>query len=256
MKWKLHGGEQTWKLICHSNKRTIHLQASVQTKKKWLRAYAGAKFWECKYSGNQWERSVISLRFVYAGISWCHLWDTSCPLLLIPQRGCRTPLRRETCVLTFVIRRWSEKGFLSTVFQLLSLIIIFRHNLAWHILISLITPGRSHLTTVEVGKIFTGSQTAENIKNSQGIWRDCMNVEEFSSKHQILHYLRELTHMQNPLNVMEVGMISPRNHTLRTSENSQGSNHKDDECTGRYKSRSRKGCRTQNRDHNLLSWRT
>lgn len=165
MKRKLHGGEETWKLICHSNKRTVHLQASVQTKKKWLGAYAGAKFWECKYSGSQWERSV----FVYAGISWCHLRDTSCHLLLIPQRGCRTPLRRETCALTFVMWRWSEKGFLSMLFQLLSLIIIFWHYLAWHILISLITPRRSHLTTVEVGKIFTGSQTAENIKNSQGI---------------------------------------------------------------------------------------
>lgn len=239
MIWKLHGGEQTGKLICHSNKRTIHLQASVQTNKKWLRAYAGAKFWECKYSGNQWERSVISLRFVYAGISWCHLRDMRCPLLLIPQGGCRTPLQRETCALTFVIWRWSEKGFLSTLFQLLSLIIIFWHNLARHILISLITPGRSHLTAVELGKIFTGSQTAENIKNSQGIWHDCMNVEKLSSKHQILHYLRELTHMQNLLNVMEVGMISPRNHTLRTSENSQGGNHKDDECSVQVKVKKR-----------------
>lgn len=56
-----------------------------------------------------------------------------------------------------------------------------------------------------------------------------MIVEKLSSRHQILHYLTELTHMENHVKVVELEMPSARNHNLRTSEKSQGRNPKDED---------------------------
>lgn len=160
MKCKLQRGDQIWRLICHLNKRRIILQTGVWTRKNGLELLQVVRFGNVNIQRNQWEKSVISLRFVYADIAWCHLQWYELSTFAYTREGWGTILWRETYALTFVTWSWREKGFLSTVFQLLSLIAILLPK--WHSLISLIIPGRN-LITVEIGKISTRNQTSRNV---------------------------------------------------------------------------------------------
>lgn len=147
-----------------------------------------------------------------------------------------------------------EKVFLCLLFfscfQLKIILLPKWHNLGWHILIRLFTPGRN-LINVRREDFHQNSNLREHQKTHRYLNMNVMIVENLSSRHQVLHYLTELTHMEHRVKVVELEMPSARNHNFRPSEKSPGRNPKDEDSRENYTSGSRKDCRTQRRGHNL-----
>lgn len=80
---------------------------------------------------------------------------------------------------------------------------------------------RNHINVIDIGKISTGvkrwdQEKKKNIRIRRLIElnMNIMNMEILSSRHKILYYIRQLKHMNSPVNVMGLGMLSARKHTF------------------------------------------